>query len=122
MFGAATYNLPMPEKGTLFVKPLPKTGVITVRSDAGHGWMSGIIHVTTHPYYAITDREGRFSLKDVPPGKYTVKAWHEGWKVTHVIPKRGKPAFYEYEKPWQASQEVTLPPQGRAEIEFTLSE
>lgn len=122
MFGAATYNLPMPEEGTLFVKPLPRVGVITVRSDAGHGWMSGIIHVTGHPYYALTDREGKFSLEDVPPGKYTVKAWHEGWKVTRVILKRGKPAFYDYEKPWEASQEVNLPPRGRAEIQFALSE
>ncbi|MFQ5914992.1 MAG: carboxypeptidase regulatory-like domain-containing protein [Nitrospinota bacterium] len=122
MFGAATYNLPMPDKGTLFVKRLPKAGKIFLRCDAGHGWMSGIIHVTEHPYYVLTDPEGKFSLADVPPGKYTVKAWHEGWKVVRVIPKDGKPTFYEFQEPIELSREVTLPERGKVEIEFTLSE
>ncbi len=121
MFGAAAYNLPMPEKGTLFVKRLPRAGVISLRCDAGHGWMSGIIHVTQHPYYAVTDREGKFSLKDVPPGRYAVRAWHEGWKVKAVIPKDGKPTFYEFERPIELTREVTLPERGKVEIVFTLS-
>jgi hypothetical protein len=29
-----------------------------------------------NPYYAITDEEGRFSIKDIPPGTYEVVAWH----------------------------------------------
>ena len=69
MFGAAAYNLPMPEKGTLFVKRLPRSGLITVRSDAGHGWMSGVIHVTEHPYFTVTDAEvspGSGTSRDAP--------------------------------------------------------
>ena len=30
-----------------------------------------------HPYYAVTDGEGKFSLSDVPAGEYEVKIWHE---------------------------------------------
>ena len=40
---------------------------------AGIGW----VVVPRHPYYAITDSEGRFRLDDVPPGEYTLVAWHE---------------------------------------------
>ncbi len=125
MFGAATYNLPMPEPGTLFVKPLRQPGLITLRNDAGHGWMSAIIYVTPHPYYAVSDQEGKFILPDVPPGAYTIKAWHEGWRVTHMIPKNGKPAFYEHEEPIVLSQEVTVSAGGKnggskVNVEFTL--
>ena len=33
------------------------------------------------PYYAVTDENGAFQLTNVPPGEYTVVAWHEGWQV-----------------------------------------
>jgi hypothetical protein len=109
MSGAATYNLPMPEPRTMFVKPLHQPGLVTIRSDAGHGWMSAIIHVTPHPYFALSDREGKFSLADVPPGTYTIKAWHENWHIARTIPKNRKPAFYEYEEPTMLFQKVTVP-------------
>lgn len=49
---------------------------IQVRCDL-HGWMSGWIVAVDHPYHALTDADGDFSLTDVPPGKYTVTCWHE---------------------------------------------
>ena len=99
----------MPEPRTMFVKPLHQPGLVTIRSDAGHGWMSAIIHVTPHPYFALSDREGKFSLADVPPGTYTIKAWHENWHIARTIPKYRKPAFYEYEEPTMLFQKVTVP-------------
>jgi len=47
-----------------------------------------------HPYYAKTDSAGSFSLKDVPPGEYTVKVWHEklGEKTEKVKVEAGKDA------------------------------
>ena len=36
--------------------------------------------VSEHPYVALTDDKGEFMLKNVPPGTYKVKCWHEGWK------------------------------------------
>jgi hypothetical protein len=30
-----------------------------------------------HPYYALTDVNGAYALDDVPPGNYTLEAWHE---------------------------------------------
>jgi hypothetical protein len=42
-----------------------------------HGWMSAYAGVLEHPYYAVTTSGGRFELKNLPPGTYTVEAWHE---------------------------------------------
>ena len=42
-----------------------------------HPWMKAHIGVLGHPYFAVTDNEGKYSIKDVPPGKYQLTAWHE---------------------------------------------
>jgi plastocyanin len=42
-----------------------------------HGWMNAWIGVIDHPYYAVTSTDGTFSLKGLPPGTYTIEAWHE---------------------------------------------
>ncbi|MCI0340039.1 MAG: carboxypeptidase regulatory-like domain-containing protein [Planctomycetales bacterium] len=42
-----------------------------------HGWMSAYIGVVAHPYFAVTADGGRFELPKLPPGDYTVEAWHE---------------------------------------------
>jgi plastocyanin len=42
-----------------------------------HRWMQGWIVVVDHPYYAVTDAAGRFTLADVPPGDYQLDVWHE---------------------------------------------
>jgi plastocyanin len=45
-----------------------------------HDWMSGVILVVPTPYFAMTDEQGSFVLRDLPPGTYGVVAWHEGGK------------------------------------------
>ena len=47
-----------------------------------HDWMSGVILVVPTPYFAVTDDDGKFTLRDVPPGTYGVVAWNEGSKRT----------------------------------------
>jgi plastocyanin len=42
-----------------------------------HSWMRGWVVVAEHPFYAVTNEQGEFSLEDVPPGKYTLRAWQE---------------------------------------------
>jgi len=42
-----------------------------------HPWMRGFIAVIKNPYFAVTGKNGSFSLKDLPPGSYTLQAWHE---------------------------------------------
>src|SRR5579871_2862682 len=42
-----------------------------------HPWMKGYIAVFKHPYFAVTGKDGGFDLSNLPPGTYTIKAWHE---------------------------------------------
>jgi hypothetical protein len=71
-----TFELPL-YKGenappVLFDKP----GVVKIGCNI-HDWMSAIILVLPTPHFAMTDVEGRFKLTGLPPGKYTLVAWHE---------------------------------------------
>jgi hypothetical protein len=47
-----------------------------VRCDA-HPFMQARVSVFEHPYFSVTDPIGRFELTQVPPGTYTLRAWHE---------------------------------------------
>jgi len=71
------FNIAMPFKGGKSPQVLKRPGAIKLRCDAGHTWMSAYVHVFDHPFYAVTDAKGRFTIKDVPPGKYTLEYWHE---------------------------------------------
>jgi hypothetical protein len=39
--------------------------------------MNAYVGVMDHPYYAVTGEDGTFELKSLPPGTYTIEAWHE---------------------------------------------
>ncbi|MCU1265126.1 MAG: hypothetical protein JWM21_1444 [Acidobacteria bacterium] len=68
-----------------------------------HPWMKAYVGVTKHPYFAITKADGTFEIKDVPPGKYTVVAWHEG-------PGNGT----------EKTLQVTVPASGAAKADFSF--
>ena len=56
--------------------PFKSPGMVAVR-DAGHLWTHAWLAVFDHPYYAVTGANGAFTIDGVPPGKYTLKAWHD---------------------------------------------
>ena len=65
-----------------------------------HSWMSAYVGAVAHPYFAVTGKDGTFELKTVPPGTYTIEAWHE---------KLGR-----------QTQTVTLGEKGSKDVNFTF--
>ncbi len=73
---ATIFNIALPIKGQRVERPLKKAGMVRVECDA-HGWMLAWIHVADSPYHAVTGKDGAFRIGEVPPGSYTLVAWHE---------------------------------------------
>lgn len=81
------FNIAMPLKGQKRPLPLEAPGLIQVKCDAGHKWMNAYVHVFDHPHFAVSGADGRFTLKNVPAGTYTLETWHErfGAKTARVV-------------------------------------
>jgi Polysaccharide lyase family 4, domain II len=80
-----------PFKRVIVVAPLEYPELIDVSCDA-HNWMHGWWFVAGNPYYAVTDGKGNFTIKDVPPGTYTLEVWQEklGTQTRKVTVEPGK--------------------------------
>lgn len=87
------YNLALPYKDQVITKPNRVAGLLNVKCDA-HPWMRAYIYSSRHPYVAITDESGNFEIKDLLPGTYSVRIWHEGFEdiVKEVQVGAGKTA------------------------------
>jgi Polysaccharide lyase family 4, domain II len=125
MDGAATYNLPFPFPNQVSSRNMPTAGLVNLRCNGGHVWMNAEMMVVPHPYYAVTDESGRFTLTDVPPGAYQLVAWHEGWGLAgkeqaydvlteHTVQR---PLFTEA-KTWERS--VTVSPRQSSTVNFVI--
>jgi len=56
-----------------------------------HPWMVAWIVVLDHPFYGVTAADGRYKIKGLPPGQYTLEVWHESYKsVTQQIEVKAK--------------------------------
>ena len=76
-----------------------RPGIVRVFCDI-HSHMNAFILVFSHPFFAMTELDGRYRIENVPPGTYNVIAWNEG---TSSEPKP-----------------VTVPDGGITELDFTL--
>lgn len=77
---AKTFELPLYKGEDAAPVLFDKVGVVKIGCNI-HDWMSGIILVLPTPYFAVTDKDGRFTLDHLPGGTYAVSAWHALSKV-----------------------------------------
>jgi len=95
-FDLELYKGNPPEKRVFFGKP----GKVDVYCSI-HANMHCIVLVLENPYFALSDAGGKYSITNVPPGTYKVKAWHERMPADE--------------------QEVVVPTNGTAKADFVLT-
>jgi len=76
-----------------------KPGIVRVFCEI-HSHMNAFILVFNHPYFAVSDEDGRYHIDNIPPGTYNVVAWHEGDSAE--------------------PRPVTVPDGSAAELDFTI--
>jgi hypothetical protein len=93
------FNLAQPAAAPDIVRDLTaKAGdVVELQCDV-HPWMHAYLPVSDHPFFAVTGAGGRFELTGLPPGRYTVEAWHPvlGTQRKKVKVSKGKAAKLDF--------------------------
>jgi hypothetical protein len=83
----SNFNLSVPSNGAIqvdvFKKPETEPAFI---SCATHSWMSAYQLPLDHPYAAVTDADGKFTISDLPSGEHTFTIWHEKGKKIRDYP------------------------------------
>jgi len=76
-----------------------RPGIVRVFCDI-HSHMNAFVLVFSHPFFAVTDAEGRYRIDNVPPGTYGVIAWNEGT--------------------WSETKQASVPDGGFSELDFAI--
>jgi hypothetical protein len=71
------FNQGQPPGAAPIVKQFKREETVIPVKCNQHPWMRAYIGVLSHPFFAVTDKDGHFEIKGVPPGTYTLVAWHE---------------------------------------------
>ena len=80
------FNIAQPTKGKEDAKTFDKPELPLKFMCNVHNWMFAYAGVFDHPFYAVTDKDGKFKLPDLPAGKYTIVAKHlKAGEVTQEV-------------------------------------
>jgi plastocyanin len=94
------FNFAQYIKGQKTVKTFTAPEVMVPLKCDLHGWMNAFVGVVEHPYFAVTAGGGRFEIRNLPAGKYTIEAWHEKagtrTQVVTVGEKESKDVTFTY--------------------------
>ena len=72
-----SFNASQPKPGMVFeFTPAAEETMVKLGCDV-HRWMLAFVGVVAHPYFAVSRPGGGFEIPQVPPGRYTLRAWHE---------------------------------------------
>jgi len=115
--GGTLFDIALPTPNQLVKHHEPRVkGVGLVFQCEVHVHMNGWLAGFDHPYFAITDREGKFEIDDVPAGEYTIVAWHEGYNILKFDEQK-RP---HYDEPHIIKEAIKVKPGGTVGVHFTF--
>jgi len=82
--GAEFFTMMLPTPDKPLRKPLRNSGMTEITSGSWYYWAQARLWVSPHRFCTLTDADGRFTLKDVPPGNYTLSAVRANWTVARL--------------------------------------
>jgi hypothetical protein len=94
--GRTILNIAEPKQGMTVDKKMNKSGGEALKCDI-HNFMRGGLFVADNPYAVVTDSDGKYEIKDVPPGTYQIATFHEvaGTKMGSVTVSAGAKVTYD---------------------------
>jgi plastocyanin len=71
------FNVAMPKKDQRETRVFNKPELFLQAKCSVHPWMGAYVAIMDHSFFAVTNSKGEFSIPLLPPGNYTLEAWHE---------------------------------------------
>jgi len=96
---SAQFNNAQPLKGMKMTKKFDKPEIMVKFKCEVHNWMNCYAGVTDNPFYAVSNDKGEFTIKGLPPGTYTVEAWHEKYGTQDIkvtVSDKASTANFQY--------------------------
>lgn len=85
------FNVAQPPRAEKLFQKFDKQETMVPITCGVHGWMRAYVSVIDHPFFAVTDEDGRFEIKGLPPGDFTVEAIHETYgRLEHTAAMRAQ--------------------------------
>jgi hypothetical protein len=85
----ASFNQAQPVPGT-FTKSLRRPEMAIRFNCNVHPWMGAYLHVMDHPFFAVTDEQGRYTIPNLPPGEHTLTVWTEALGTKEITVEVGE--------------------------------
>ena len=117
--GITEFNPAQPKGAPPQEIKLTKDGLYTVNCDV-HPWMRGFVQVMDHPYFAVVDANGSYTIANIPPGNYTLKLWRDNWQIDQPKDASGHITTYNWGSDFRKQQPVTVAASTSQEINFSL--
>jgi hypothetical protein len=71
------FNMAMPANRTEAEQRFSKEEFMVPMKCDVHPWMSGFVGVSSHPFFDVTEKDGRYEIRNLPAGTYEIELWHE---------------------------------------------